>query len=225
MPRILVADDHALMRRGVREVLEHQEDWHVCGEAATGREAVALAARQKPDVVVLDVTMPELNGLEAARQILQKLPQTEVLILTMHEAEELMQEVVLAGARACVLKSDLEQHLVAAVRALLEHSVYFSSNASKSFKEAMQRHGTEKPAEHSADKLTDREREIVQLLAQAKSNKETAKALGISVKTVETHRAAIMRKLGINSIVELVHYAFRKKLVEVKPETNPGRNF
>jgi len=223
MPRILVADDHALMRRGVREVLEDQEDWYVCAEAATGREAVELTVRQKPDVVVLDLSMPELNGLEAARQILQQLPQTEVLILTMHEAEELVREVLASGARACVLKSDLEQHLVAAVRALLGHSVYFSSNASRSFKEVLQTKSGEKPADHPPDKLTERETEIVQLLAQAKSNKEIAVELGISVKTVETHRATIMRKLELNSIVDVVHYAIRKRLVEVKPETHRNR--
>jgi len=222
MPRILVADDHALMRRGVREVLEDQEDWHVCAEAGTGREAVELTVRQKPDVVVLDLSMPELNGLEAARQILQILPQTEVLILTMHEAEELVREVLASGARACVLKSDLEQHLVAAVRALLGHSVYFSSNASKSFKEVLQSKSGDKPAD-PPDKLTERETEIVQLLAQAKSNKEIAADLGISVKTVETHRATIMRKLELNSIVDVVHYAIRKRLVEVKPETQRNR--
>ena len=213
MPRILVADDHVLMRRGMRNLLETETDWEVCGEAATGREAVEMAVNLKPDIAVLDLSMPELNGLEAAREILQKVPQTEVLIFTMHETEELMREVLASGARGCVLKTDIEQHLVAAVRAVLQHSLYFSSKASQTLQGVLNKDGGDPAA---PDALTEREREIVQLLAQAKSNKEIAAALDISVRTVETHRATIMRKLEINSIVELVHYAVRKKLIEIK---------
>jgi DNA-binding NarL/FixJ family response regulator len=213
MPRILLADDHVLMRRGMRSLLETEEDWAVCGEAANGREAVEMAVNLKPDIAVLDLSMPELNGLEAAREILQKVPQTEVLIFTMHETEELMREVLASGARGCVLKTDIEQHLVAAVRAVLQHSLYFSSKASQTLKGVLNKDGGDPAA---PDALTEREREIVQLLAQAKSNKEIAAALDISVRTVETHRATIMRKLEINSIVELVHYAVRKKLIEIK---------
>jgi DNA-binding NarL/FixJ family response regulator len=214
MPRILLADDHALMRRGMRSLLESEEDWEVCGEAATGREAVEMAVKLKPDVAVLDLSMPELTGLEAAREILQKVPQTEVLIFTMHETEELMREVLASGAKGCVLKTDIELHLVAAVRAALQHSLYFSSKASETLKGALlNKEGGETDG---PDVLTEREREVVQLLAQAKSNKEIAAALDISVRTVETHRATIMRKLEINSIVELVHYAVRKKLVQIK---------
>jgi len=216
MPRILLADDHALMRRGMRSLLEAEEDWEVCGEAATGREAVDLAVKLNPDVAVLDLSMPELNGLEAAKEILQKVPQVEVLIFTMHETEELMREVLASGARGCVLKTDIEQHLVAAVSAALQHSVYFSSKASETLKEALTNKEGADPA--APDLLTEREREVVQLLAQAKTNKEIAAALDISVRTVETHRATIMRKLEINSIVELVHYAVRKKLVQIKDE-------
>jgi DNA-binding NarL/FixJ family response regulator len=213
MPRILLADDHALMRRGMRSLLEAEEDWEVCGEAATGREAVEMAVRLKPDVAVLDLSMPELTGLEAAKEILEKAPQVEVLIFTMHETEELMREVLASGARGCVLKTDIEQHLVAAVRAALQHSLYFSSKASQTLKGALLNKEGGDP-----DALTEREREVVQLLAQGKSNKEIAAALDISVRTVETHRATIMRKLEINSIVELVHYAVRKKLVEIKDD-------
>jgi DNA-binding NarL/FixJ family response regulator len=213
MPRILLADDHVLMRRGMRNLLETETDWEVCGEAATGREAVEMAVNLKPDIAVLDLSMPELNGLEATREILQKVPQMEVLIFTMHETEELMREVLASGARGCVLKTDIEQHLVAAVRAVLQHSLYFSSKASQTLKGVLNKEGGDPGA---PDALTEREREIVQLLAQAKSNKEIAAALDISVRTVETHRATIMRKLEINSIVELVHYAVRKKLIEIK---------
>jgi DNA-binding NarL/FixJ family response regulator len=216
MPRILLADDHVLMRRGMRSLLESEEDWEVCGEAATGREAVDMAVKLKPDVAVLDLSMPELTGLEAAREILQKVPQAEVLIFTMHETEELMREVLASGAKGCVLKTDIEQHLVAAVRAALQHSLYFSSKASETLKEALLNKEGGDPG--GSDVLTEREREVVRLLAQAKSNKEIAAALDISVRTVETHRATIMRKLEINSIVELVHYAVRKKLVQIKDE-------
>ena len=215
MPRILLADDHALMRRGMRSLLEAEENWEVCGEAATGREAVEMAVELNPDVAVLDLSMPELTGLEAAKEILQKVPHVEVLIFTMHETEDLMREVLASGARGCVLKTDIEQHLVAAVSAALQHSVYFSSKASETLKGALL---NKEGGEDAPDLLTEREREVVQLLAQAKSNKEIAAALDISVRTVETHRATIMRKLEINSIVELVHYAVRKKLVQIKDE-------
>jgi DNA-binding NarL/FixJ family response regulator len=134
MPRILIADDHALMRRGMRDMLAAQEGWQVCDEAANGREAVEMAIQHGPEVVVLDFSMPELNGLEAARQILEKVPQAEILIFTMHETEELLREVLASGARGCVLKTDMEQHLVAAVQALLQHSFYFSQQASKTLK-------------------------------------------------------------------------------------------
>jgi DNA-binding NarL/FixJ family response regulator len=200
----------------MRSLLEAEEDWEVCGEAATGREAVEMAVRLKPDVAVLDLSMPELTGLEAAKEILEKAPQVEVLIFTMHETEELMREVLASGARGCVLKTDIEQHLVAAVRAALQHSLYFSSKASQTLKGALLNKEGGDPA--APDALTEREREVVQLLAQGKSNKEIAAALDISVRTVETHRATIMRKLEINSIVELVHYAVRKKLVEIKDD-------
>jgi DNA-binding NarL/FixJ family response regulator len=217
MPRILLADDHALMRRGMRSLLEAEENWEVCGEAATGREAVEMAVKLKPDVAVLDLSMPELTGLEAAKEIMQKVPQVEVLIFTMHETEELMREVLASGAKGCVLKTDIEHHLVAAVRAALQHSVYFSSKASQTLKGALvSKEGADPTA---PEMLTEREREVVQLLAQAKSNKEISAALDISVRTVETHRATIMRKLEINSIVELVHYAVRKKLVQIKDDS------
>jgi DNA-binding NarL/FixJ family response regulator len=220
MPRILLADDHALMRRGMRSLLEAEENWEVCGEAATGREAVEMAVKLKPDVAVLDLSMPELTGLEAAKEIMQKVPQVEVLIFTMHETEELMREVLASGAKGCVLKTDIELHLVAAVRAALQHSVYFSSKASQTLKGALVNLVNKEGADPTApEMLTEREREVVQLLAQAKSNKEISTALDISVRTVETHRATIMRKLEINSIVELVHYAVRKKLVQIKDES------
>src|SRR5262245_50254597 len=210
MPKILIADDHALMRRGMRTVLE-AEGWEVCGEATTGRDAVDMVIRKKPDVAIVDISLPELNGFEVTRQIIEKAPETEVLIFTMHEGEELMREILASGARGCVLKTDLEGNLVVAVRALLQHSVYFSPKAASNVKEILQGSDRTRTTKPSIVELTEREREIVQLLAQAKSNKEVSTALSISVRTVETHRAAIMRKLEINSVVELVHYAIRNK--------------
>jgi len=214
MVNILVADDHDVVRRGLCDMLSAHEGWRVCGEASNGREAVKLAAKLKPDVVVLDLSMPELNGLEATRQIRHELPRTEVLIFTMHETEQLIREVLAAGARGYVLKSDAGRHLVTAVESLSHHKPFFTARVSEALLDAYLKSAS-KPDEGSVVRtLTPREREIVQMLAEGKSNKEVATGLSISIKTVETHRAAVMRKLDINSIVELVHYAIRNQLVE-----------
>jgi DNA-binding NarL/FixJ family response regulator len=214
MVRILLADDHDVVRRGLRDILNAHTGFEVCGEAANGREAVKLALKLKPDVAVLDLSMPELNGLEATRQIRHELPRTEVLIFTMHETEHLMREVLTAGARGYVLKTDAGRHLISAVEALSHHKPFFTAKISETLLDAYLKSAV-KPDERSVFRtLTDREREIVQMLAEGKSNKEIAAQLSISVKTVETHRATVMRKLGINSIVELVHYAIRNQLVE-----------
>jgi DNA-binding NarL/FixJ family response regulator len=210
MVRILLADDHDVVRRGVRSLLEARPRWQVCGEAANGREAVRLAARLNPDVAVLDLEMPELNGLEATRQIKRKLPDTEVLIYSVHETEQLIREVLAAGARGYVLKADAGRQLVDAVESLSRHKPFFTARASEALLETFLKSPL---AAGEVSLLTDREREVMQLLAEGKVNKEVASALGISVKTVETHRAALMRKLGMNSIVELVHYAIRNHLV------------
>jgi DNA-binding NarL/FixJ family response regulator len=198
----------------MKNLLEAHEGWTVAGEAANGQEAVELATKLRPDVAILDLSMPELNGLEAASKIQSRLPQAEILIFTMYDTEEVMRGVLSSGAKGCLLKTDMEEHLVAAVEALLQHNWYFSSKASKALKDTLLQNQSEvrpRPAED----LTEREREIVRLLAQAKSNKEVASALNISVRTVETHRAAIMRKLELNSIVQLVHYAIRKRLIQI----------
>jgi len=209
--RILVADDHEIVRHGMRRLLETQPGWEVCAEASSGREAVAKARQLKPDVAVLDFGMPELNGAEATRQILRESPRTEVMLLTMHDTEQLVREVLQAGARGYVLKSDASRDLVAAVQALLAHKTFLSPGVSKVVVEGYLR-GSE--VETPADRLTPREREIVQLVAEGKSNKEVSTALNISIKTVEAHRSHLMHKLNLSSVSALVRYAIRNKIVE-----------
>ena len=209
MTRILLADDHDAVRKGVQAILKSHSGWEVCAEAADGRTAVKLAMQVKPDIAIIDLELPDLNGLEATRQIKKELPEVEILIYTMYETEELIRKVLAAGARGYVLKSDAGQHLIEAVEALCRHKPFLTPIASETVLESFLR-STRKESDSAI--LTSREREIVQLLAEAKSNKEIASTLCISVKTVETHRAAIMRKLGMNSIVELVHYAIRNNL-------------
>ncbi len=214
--RILLADDHDIVRRGLRSLLEGQRRWEVCGEAVNGRDAVKKAAQCKPDVVVLDISMPELNGLEAARQILKQRPRTEVLILTVHDSEQVVREVLEAGARGYVLKSDAERDLVVAIEVLGRHGSFFTSKVAQIVLEGFRKAGAAVPSldRRLKSRLTAREREIVQLLAEGKANKEVAAALGISVKTAETHRSNIMRKLGAHSMSELVRYAIRNKITE-----------
>jgi len=196
--------------------LETREGWEVTGEAATGREAVDQAKQLKPDVVVLDLVMPEMNGLEATRRILKAAPTAEVLILTMHEPEHLMHEVLTAGARGYLLKSDAGRELVAAVDALSRHVPAFTSRVANALLEAyLKNDGHERGADRRQGRLTPREREIVQLLAEGKTNKEVAAALDIAVKTVEAHRSNVMHKLGLHSLSEIVHYAVRNKIVHV----------
>jgi len=213
MIRILLADDHDLMRRGIRDLLESDSGLEVCGEASNGREAIELARRLKPDVAVLDLTMPEMNGLEAIRQLRTELPQTELLVFSMHDSEELIREVFAAGARGYVLKSDAALYLDEAVKSLSQHKPFFTDRISEAILSSLV--GSTASHVGTADHpLSSREREVLQLLAENKSNKEIATTLGISVRTVETHRRSIMKKLKISSIVELVHYAIRNGLVE-----------
>jgi DNA-binding NarL/FixJ family response regulator len=209
--RILVADDHEVVRQGLRRLLEAGPGWEVCGEAGTGREAVEKASQLKPDVVVLDYSMPGLNGAEAARQIIQRVPRAEVLILTMHSSEDLIRGALEAGARAYVLKSDAGRDLISAVQALIEHKAFLSSGASGPVLDSYLR-GAQPSA--SQQVLTPREREILQLVAEGRSNKEIATTLTISTKTVEAHRANLMRKLRLTSVGALVRYAVRNQIIE-----------
>jgi len=209
--RILVADDHHVVRAGLRALLESRSGWQVCAEAADGREAVEKARELTPDVAVLDIAMPLLNGVEATRQIRKLSPKTEILILTMHDSELLVQEVLAAGALGYILKDDADRNLIAAVDALRRHKPFLSSRVSGA---ALPAAGAPEGERSYRSRLTPRQREILQLLAEGKSNKEVAATLGISVKTAETHRANIMLKLDFHSITELVRYAVRNKIIQ-----------
>ena len=214
--RILIADDHEIVRHGVRNLIENEPDFEVCAEASIGRDAVNLGEKFQPDVAILDLSMPDLNGLEAARQLKKLSPKTAILIFTMHDAEQLVHEVFNAGVSGYVLKSDAGQHLVTAIRTAAEGKHYFSSKLSEViFGGFLHRDVPHRTAPADSDaKPTSREREIIQLLAEGKSNKEVAATLGISPKTAETHRAAVMRKLNFHSISDLVRYAIRNQIIE-----------
>jgi DNA-binding NarL/FixJ family response regulator len=212
--RILVADDHEVMLEGTRAVIEKQRGWEVCGTASTGREAIAKAVELNPDIVVMDMTMPELNGLDAAVQIRRLLPKTEILIFTGHSTEQLIHDVFSAGVKSFIHKSEANTRLVDAIEALSRHKPFFTDNVSEVlFSKIVDRPQGSRAGEPGG-RLSPREREIVQLLAEGKSNKEIAQSLAISVRTVETHRASILRKLKLDSLAELVRYAIRNNLIE-----------
>ncbi len=210
--RVLLADDHEIVRHGARALIERQPEWEVCGEAGDGRTAVALAEKLHPHIAVLDLGMPELNGLEATRQIRRLLPACEVLVFTGEEDDKIIHDVFAAGARSYILKNDISAHLIAAIKALSQHKHYFTTKTSEVVF-ARYLDGTA-AGDGPGRELTPREREIVQLLAEGQRNKEVASSLGISVKTVETHRAAIMGKLGFDSFADLVRYAIREKIIQ-----------
>jgi DNA-binding NarL/FixJ family response regulator len=210
--RIMIVDDHEVMRRGLRAVIEGEPGWTVCAEAAGGREALALAKKENPDVVILDISMPGLNGLEAARRLRATVPRSELLVLTMHDSDVLLRQAVESGVRGFVLKSDAGRELVAAIHALRDDKPFFSSSVAGRLASGYLRNGQSDASPQS--RLTARETEIVQLLAEGKSNKEVAVALDITVKTAETHRTNILRKLELHSLADLVRYAVRNKIIE-----------
>jgi DNA-binding NarL/FixJ family response regulator len=208
--RILIADDHEMVRQGVRTVLERQSGWIVCGEASTGRDAVAKAVGLQPDVVVLDISMPELNGLEVVRQI-RRAVAAKILILSVHESEQIVTEVVEAGAHGYVLKTDAGNKLVRAVHAVLHDQQFFTERVRTLASPAATPVEGRNPR---AGRLTPRQTEVLQLLAEGKSNKEIGAALGVTTKTAETHRAQIMTRLDLHSTTELVRYAIRNRIIE-----------
>jgi DNA-binding NarL/FixJ family response regulator len=212
--RIVIADDHEMVRRGLVATLADVEGWTVVAQADNGRDAAELVATHGPDVAILDLSMPGLNGLDATRRILAARPETRVLILTAHESEQLVREVLAAGAQGYVLKSDAGRILVRAVEALLEGQTFFTSKVARLVLEGYLRGGGAE-AQEPAQTLSVREREIVQLLAEGASNKDVARALGISVKTAETHRGNIMRKMQFASLSDLVKYAVRNQIIEI----------
>lgn len=211
--RIIIVDDHAVVRRGVRALLETQPGWEIVAEGTTGRDAVELAKRLQPDIVIMDLSLPELNGLDATPLVLKEAPRAEVLVLTMHHSEDLARNVLQAGARGYVLKSDADEKLIAAVESLQQHKPFLTSAVTEFVLDDYLRRGPESD-EPAFASLTARERQLVQLLAEGNSNKEAATVLGISVKTVEAHRANLMRKLHLRSISDLVRYAVRNNIVQ-----------
>jgi DNA-binding NarL/FixJ family response regulator len=211
--RILLADDHTVMRTGLKLLLERQPDFEVVGEACDGRETTALAANLKPDVVVLDIAMPQLSGLEAARHINASAPRTGIVILSMHSDESYVMRALKAGARGYLLKDSAEADLIGAIRAVVDGKAFFSPAISKMLAEDYVREMRLRGAEDSYELLTNREREILHLLAEGRSNKEVANMLNLSLYTVETHRSNILEKLNLHSTPELILYAVRKGVV------------
>jgi DNA-binding NarL/FixJ family response regulator len=221
--RIFVADDHEVVRRGICALLTAHTGWEICGEAADGREAVEKVAHLQPDIVILDIGMPALNGLEAARQILHNNSHQKIAILSITDSEQVIQEALRAGAKAYILKSDGAKDLIVAIEALQQNRTYFNSRIGQIVLNGFLNTG-KMPAQKKSilPDLTAREREIVQLLAEGKSTKEVAVTLGVSVKTAETHRSNLMRKLGLHCLSELVLYAVRNNIVQVPGEQASG---
>jgi DNA-binding NarL/FixJ family response regulator len=214
MVRILIADHNDIGRGRLRSVLNQHLGWEVCGEASTGRQAVQLARALEPDIVVLDLALPELNGLVAARQIKGAHPNTEILILTSHETDDLIRDVLIAGARACLPKDDAWKHITTAVDALSQHRPYLTQRVANAVLNSFLSEQNNGRATRPFRRLTPREREILQLLAEGRTNTEISRLLSITVKTVETHRASLMKKLGVSSLAELIRYAIRHSIIE-----------
>jgi DNA-binding NarL/FixJ family response regulator len=224
--RILIADDHEVVRRGLCTLLQSHEGWEICGEAKDGRETVEKAKQVKPDVVILDVGMPNLNGLAATRQLLQQNPQQKVIVLTITDSDQVIREALDAGARGFVLKSDAARDLVSAVEALQRNRMFFTPRVNDMVLAGFldKGHNGSNGDSSKSPTLTPREREVIQLLAEGKSSKEVACLLNLSTKTAETHRSNIMRKLDIHSIRDLVVYAVKNDIIQVQvssPTTEP----
>jgi two-component system response regulator NreC len=211
--RILLADDHTVVRQGLRKILEERTDWDVVAEAGDGREAVRLAEQCKPDVAILDVAMPRLNGIEATRQIARRVPSTRVLVLSMHQDEAYVAQILQAGASGYILKDSADVDLLQAVNELAHGRSFFSPVIARVMLDDYVRQGADRAVSDRWESLSEREREIVQLIAEGKTNKEIAALLSISPSTVETHRAHLMEKLDLHSAAEIVLYAVRRGVV------------
>jgi len=222
--RILVADDHEIVRRGLCALLQKREGWEVCGEASNGREALEMAKQLKPDIVILDIGMPFLNGLDTARQLLQHDPQSKIIVLTVTDADQVIREALDAGARGFVLKSDAARDLVSAVEALQGKRMFFTPRVNDLVLRGFLDRGHTVSSNERPDlpTLTAREREVTQLLAEGKSSKEVASLLNLSTKTVETHRSNIMRKLSLHSIRDLVVYAIKNNIIQIQMPPQPS---
>jgi DNA-binding NarL/FixJ family response regulator len=216
--RILLADDHEIVRRGLCSLLQKHEGWEVCGEASDGREAIAMAQQLKPDVVIVDIGMPHLNGLDTTRQLLQLGPRFKVIVLTITDSDQVIREALSAGARGFVLKSDAARDLVSAVDALQSNRMFFTPRVNDLVLAGFldKGHAISRSEPPSLPVLTAREREVTQLLAEGKSSKEVASVLNLSTKTVETHRSNIMRKLSLHSIRDLVVYAIKNNIIQIQ---------
>ncbi|MGJ5817580.1 response regulator [Paludibaculum fermentans] len=213
MIRIILADDHAVMRRGLRLVIEEHKDFQVVGEASDGREAVSLVEELKPDLIVLDISMPNMNGIEAARQIHEKQAGVSIVVLSMHSDESYVLRALKAGARGYLLKESAESDFILAIRSVSAGKAFFSPAVSRLLVEDYVRQLQDKDIEDSYELLTQRERELLQLIAEGKSNKDVANMLNLSLYTVETHRGNLMEKLNLHSVPELILYAVRKGVI------------
>ena len=212
--RILIADDHEVVRRGIRALLESHPSWTICGEVGDGRQAVEQAKQLAPDLVILDIAMPGLNGLDAARRIREVAPRAQILILTMYESDQLVRQILAVGARGYLLKSDAGRELINAVDALSQRKPFFTARVAEKVLEGYLSESDEPVAPQEPGTLSPREREVVQLLCEGKTSKELAGILKISAKTAETHRTNAMRKLGAHNLSELVRYAIRNQIIE-----------
>jgi two-component system response regulator NreC len=213
--RIVLADDHTVLREGIRSLLEDQPDMQVVGEAEDGRAVVQLAAELQPDVILMDIAMPRLNGLEATRQIKKRFPEVKVLILTVHSDEEYIRQILRAGASGYLVKQAAPNELISAIEAIQRGESYLSPSVSKKVVQEYVQHAAGSTEEDSHERLTDREREVLQLIAEGNSTRDIAELLHMSVKTAETHRARLMRKLDIHSTAELTQYAIRKGVISL----------
>jgi two-component system, NarL family, response regulator NreC len=211
--RILLADDHAIVRQGLRFLLERQPGMEVVGEAANGREAVRMAETARPDVVIMDIAMPLLNGIEATAQMLKRDPRIGVIILSMHSDEDYLLSALNAGAKGYLLKESAEVDVVKAIQSVSRGTPFFSPEVAETMMEDHMRFLQQRNLEDTYDLLTEREKEVIQLLAEGKSNKEVAAILNVSVYTVETHRMHLMQKLNLHNTAEIVLYAVRKKII------------